>query len=112
MDGFTFFVPEPGRDSRTDFQSAFLLAGWESGDWRLAARAEVFNTNEIRSPTTIYLGEHGHAFAAAVNWLPNDWMRITAEWVQVTSTRRQRIRDGLEPKQVENQGTLSLKLYF
>jgi len=112
MNGYTFFLPTPDRPSRTDFESAFLLIGWEAGNWRLAGRADVFNTNETRTPTSIYLGEHGHSFTLAANWLPNDWIRITAEWIQVNSTRRQRIRNGLDPKQVENQGTLSVKLYF
>jgi hypothetical protein len=112
MTGYTYFEPSPTFNSRTNFDSVFVLAGWESGDWRLAARFEVFSTEEIRSPTTIYNSEHGNAVTVAANWLPNDWMRITAEWVRVDSTRRQRLRDYLDPKQIENQGTLSLKLYF
>jgi hypothetical protein len=112
MDGMTFFIPSPGRDSRTEFESAFILAGWERGNWRLAGRYEIFNTEEFRSPTTIYLSEHGNAFTVAANWLPNDWMRITAEWIRIHSTRNQRLRENIDPKQIETQGQVSMKVYF
>jgi len=113
MRGRTFFQPSPFFFSLTNFESAFLLLGRHLGsDWRIAGRAEVFSTDEIRSGSSINLSEHGHAFTAAVNWLPNDWLRLTGEVAHVVSTRRQRIYDGIDPRQAETQAQLSAKVYF
>ncbi len=113
MRGRTFFQPSPFFFSLTNFESAFLLLGRHFGsDWRAAGRAEVFSTNEIRSGSSINLSEHGHAFTAAVNWLPNDWLRVTGEVAHVVSTRRQRLLDGINPRQAETQAQLSTKVYF
>lgn len=112
MKGWTYIEPSPFFHSGTDFESAFLLAGWETGDWRFAGRAEVFSTNEEHPGSSVRLSEHGHAFTVAANWLPLDWLRLTAELVRVDSTRRQRMLDGLDPRQIETMGQLSAKLYF
>ena len=113
MRGQTFFQPSPFFFSDTHFESAFFLLGRHFGnDWRVAGRAEVFPTNETRPGSSINLSEHGHALTAAVNWLPNDWLRLTGEVGHVVSTRRQRLIDGIAPRQSETQAQLSAKLYF
>ena len=113
MWGDTFFQPSTTFSANTYFESVYGLVGWEMGDWRLAGRFDVFTTTETRSRVTaVYLSEHGHSFTLTANWLPNDWMRITAEWIQVDSTRRQRTLDRLESEQIENMFQLSAKLYF
>ncbi|MEJ2122984.1 MAG: hypothetical protein P8Z76_20285 [Alphaproteobacteria bacterium] len=113
MRGRTFFQPSPFFFSLTDFESAFVLLGLYVGnDWRIAGRAEVFSTDEVRPGSSINLSEHGHAVTAAVNWLPNDWLRLTGEIVHLVSTRRQRLNDGIAPRQAETQVQLSAKVYF
>jgi hypothetical protein len=103
--GQTVITPAPGFSSVTDFNSAFALLGWEKGDWRLAARAETFDT-------VGYFGEHGHAFTAAASWLPKDWLRITAELISLDSTRSERALEGLNPSELENLAQLSARIYF
>ncbi|MBV8167530.1 MAG: hypothetical protein JO021_12100, partial [Alphaproteobacteria bacterium] len=44
MVGTTTFAPG-GRNSATDFEAAYVLVGWERGNWRLAARFDQFRTN-------------------------------------------------------------------
>ena len=113
MRGRTFFQPSPFFYSDTYFESAFLLLGRHFGsDWRVAGRAEIFSSDEMRPSSSINLSEHGHAFTAAVNWLPNDWLRLTGEVVHVVSTRRQRLNEGIAPHQAETQLQLSAKIYF
>jgi hypothetical protein len=113
MRGRTFFQPSPFFFSLTNFESAFFLLGRHFGNgWRVAGRAEVFSTNEVRSGSSINLSEHGHAITAAVNWLPNDWLRLTGEVAHVVSTRRQRILEGIAAHQAETQAQLSAKVYF
>lgn len=112
MWGDTFIQPNATLWMNTRFESAYGLAGWESGDWRLAARFDVFSTEETRSRPSLYMSEHGHAVTLAANWLPNDWVRVTAEWIQVDSTRRQRTLDGVDSEQIENMFQLGAKLYF
>ena len=112
MRGETYIKPSPFFFSDTYFESAYLLAGYEMGDWRFAARADVFSTDESHRGTSIKMSEHGNAFTAAINWLPYDWLRLTTEWLRVDSTRRQRITDDLDARQVDNQIQLSAKLYL
>ena len=113
MRGRTYIKPSPFFYSDTYFESAYLLAGWYvTEDIRLAARADVFSADEDRPGSSIHLSEHGHALTLAGNWLPNDWLRLTAEIAHVVSTRRQRLIVGLDPKQSETQFQLSAKVYF
>ncbi len=112
MRGSTFFQPSETFWSDTWFESAFLLAGWNINEsWRLAGRAEIFSTNETRTGSGTPLSEHGHAFTAAINYLPNDWLRLTGEYIRVESTRRQRTRGGLDPHAVEDQFQFSARFY-
>ena len=53
-------------------------------------------------PRLCCLSEYGHAFTAAINYLPNDWLRVTGEYVRVDSTRRQRTLDGLPAHAIED----------
>ena len=113
MRGSTYFMPSETFWSDTWFESAYLLAGWNINEaWRLAGRAEVFSTDERRPGTGIPMSEHGHAFTAAINYLPNDWLRLTGEYIRVESTRRQRTRGGLDPHAVEDQFQLSARFYL
>jgi hypothetical protein len=112
LTGETLIVPSTTFYSDTRFKSAYLLAGWNlSEDWRVAARADVFSTDEKR-PFPGNLSEHGNALTFAVNYLPYDWLRLTAEAIRVDSTRNQRKQDHLNPRAVENQFQLSAKFYL
>ncbi len=112
MRGETYIKPSPFFFSDTYFESAYVLAGYEMGDWRLAARAEIFSTDENHTGTSIRMSEHGNALTAAVSWLPYDWLRVTAEWLRVESTRPQRTTDDLDAHQVDTQVQLSAKFYL
>ena len=111
MRGRTFFQPS-ARWRELWFESAYLLAGWDIGEsWRVAGRAEVFSANETRPTPSLLFSEYGHAFTAAINYLPNDWLRVTGEYIRVDSTRRQRTQDGLPAHAIEDQFQLSLRFY-
>jgi hypothetical protein len=111
MRGRTFFQPSP-RWRELWFESAYLLAGWNINEsWRIAGRAEVFSANETRPTPSLLFSEYGHAFTAAINYLPNDWLRVTGEYIRVDSTRRQRTQDGLPANAIEDQFQLSLRFY-
>ena len=113
MTGETLIVPSKKFFSDTRFESAYLLAGWNvSENWRVAARADVFSTHERRPFPTGNLSEHGNALTAAVNYLPYDWLRLTAEAIRVDSTRNQRTAEKLNPHAVENQLQLSARFYL
>jgi hypothetical protein len=112
MIGNTLIIPSQRFFSDTHFKSAYLLAGWTiSEEWRLAARADIFSTDEKR-PFANNMSEHGNALTAAVNYLPYDWLRITAEAIRIDSTRNQRKQAYLAPHAVENQLQLSAKIYI
>ena len=112
MSGKTFIKPSPTFYSDTDFDSAYVLAGLDLFDWRFATRFDVFSTEEHRPGTALRLSEHGNAVTLAANWLPNDWLRVTAEVLRVDSTRAQRTLDGLPAGAVEHQFQLSTKIFL
>ena len=112
MTGRTLIVPNAFFFSDTKFKSAYLLAGWTVAEnWRIAARADVFSTDET-NPFPGNMSEHGNALTVAVNYLPYNWLRLTAEAIRVNSTRNQRTQDGLDPHAAENQLQFSAKFYL
>ncbi|MEI9888933.1 MAG: hypothetical protein WDN08_21015 [Rhizomicrobium sp.] len=75
----------------TKFESAFVLLSYDLGDWRVAGRAEAFNT---RASSGTMMNEDGHAFTAAVSWYAADWLRLSAELLAIDSRRRERLLEG------------------
>ena len=112
MDGDTAFEPSPELYLDTHFRSGFLLAGWERGAWRPALRLDFFSLRQTPSSLADPLSEHGNALTAALNWRPNDRLRITGEWLWVDSTRDQRALEGLAPRQIDRQVQVSARVYF
>ncbi|MBV9570482.1 MAG: hypothetical protein JO056_04490 [Alphaproteobacteria bacterium] len=113
LTGDTAIVPFAGFISTTDFDSAYLLAGWERGDWRFAVRGDWFQT---KTRTTFgdspALSENGHALTTAVSWLPHDWVRLTGELLWIESKRDERAIGGVDPKQNNTQVQLSARFYL
>lgn len=112
MDGDTAFEPVPELYLDTHFRSAFLLAGWERGAWRPALRLDLFSLRQTPSSLPDPLSEHGNALTAALNWRPNDRLRITGEWLRIDSTRDQRTLEGLAPRQIDRQVQVSARMWF
>jgi len=109
--GETLIAPNAFYFSDSYFRSAYVLAGWTlSQDWRVAARFDVFS-NQEESPSP-FASEHGNAFTFAINYVPTDWLRITAEAIRVNSTRNERSVENLDPHAVENQIQLSARFYL
>lgn len=112
MDGDTAFEPVPELYLDTHFRSGFLLAGWERGAWRPALRLDFFSLRQTPSSIPAPLSEHGSAITAALNWRPNDRLRITGEWLRIDSTRDQRTLEGLAPRQIDRQVQVGARLLF
>jgi len=109
MTGDTTVEPFADFYSITDFRAAYVLLGWYiSDEWKLAARADAFSTSENHHT----LDEHGHAFTIAASWMPKDWLRFTAELIQVVSDRKQRLIEGDPAHANETQFQLSGRVYF
>ncbi|MBP6014180.1 MAG: hypothetical protein KBA31_18270 [Alphaproteobacteria bacterium] len=121
MAGETEVAPFPGYDRVVEFWSAYVLVGRELGDWRLAARAELFGSDA----TVAYLeddewevenepdyGEYGHSFTFAATWTPEEWLRLTGEILYVDSYRPFRRDDGLPADGRETQAQLGARFMF
>ena len=113
LTGDTTIAPAPGFASTTDFDSAYVLLGWQRGDWRVAVRGDWFRT---KSQSTFgaepALSENGDALTGAVSWLPRDWVRLTGEVLWVNSRRDERAITGLDPRQSSVQAQLSARFYL
>jgi hypothetical protein len=101
LTGDTAIAPFPGFVATTKFKTAFLLAAYDFDAWRIAGRAEVFQTRD--SAGAGLLDEDGHAFTVASSWMPKDWLRLSAELIAVTSRRDERTIEGLSAKQSDVQ---------
>jgi hypothetical protein len=98
-----------GALSTTDFDSAFVLASYDIGDWRLSARAEAFQT---RTAGFSVMDEDGHAFTAAVLWAARDWLRLGAELLTIDSRRAERLLQGAPAESNDSQFQLSARAYL
>jgi hypothetical protein len=107
--GTTIITPVPGFSSVTDFDSAYGLLGWERGEWRLAARTDLFRTH---TGGNALFSENGYALTFAASWLPKDWLRVTGEVLYIDSTRDERVVEGLAPNEAATQAQLSLRVYL
>jgi hypothetical protein len=112
LNGYTAVEPFAGFEIETDFRAAYALIGWERGEWRLAARADVFQTRTQTPSGPSSQSEDGHAFTLAASWLPQDWLRLTGEFLSVDSTRAQREMVGLAPEQTADQFQLAARFYL
>jgi hypothetical protein len=112
IDGTTVIEPVDGLQFRTGFRSAFLLAGWNRGNWRPALRIEHFSTHDGLSDAGPPQGEHGNAVTAALNWRPRGWLRLTAEVLRIDSVRTQRADAGLPPASMVTQVQLGVRLIY
>ena len=105
---------EPFEDGyfKTNFQSAYLLAGYYFDDFRIAGRLDVYATqphNTVGGPAP---GEHGYALTLAGTWSPIPRLRLTAELMRLDYERGQRAAIGLSPHVVELQGRLVARVLF
>ena len=93
----------------TNFQSAFVLASYDLGDWRLSARGEAFMT---RKPGVSLFNEDGHAFTGAVSWNARDWLRLTAELIALDSRRGEYVLDGSPAARTDDQFQLDARFFL
>jgi len=110
MAGTTEIAP-PGFRGEAHFSAAYLLAGWDLGEWRPALRVDAFQTRQDPAfPPS--LSEHGNALTLALNWRPLDWLRLTGEALRVDSVRDQRALLGQAPRQIDNQVQFNARILF
>ena len=119
MAGETEVAPFGLFDRVVEFWSAYVLAGREFGDWRVAARAELFGADAVTADVISGItaedpeySEHGHAFTLAVTWTPEEWLRLTAEVLHLDSERAQREEAGLAHRSRETQLQIGGRFLF
>jgi len=93
------------------FTAAYVLASWNLGAWRPALRVDAFTTREDPAFPPA-LSEHGNALTLALNWRPQDWLRITGETVRVDSVRDQRLALNAMPRRIDTQMLLNARILF
>ena len=112
MLGTTRIAPDPAAVYDTDFNAGYVLATRTFGDWSPALRIDLFQAAETANGLPDGFGEHGNGLTAALNWRPNDRVRVIGELLRIDSTREQRLIDGLQPRQVDVQAQLAVRFYF
>ena len=112
MEGLTEIVPFAGFHNVTEFQSGYLLLGWDIGDWTVAGRGDLFATQNHHPGTGVLMSEHGHAATLSGTWRPERWVRLTAELMRVQGNRPQRAVVKLSPSSRETQFQLSARFIY
>jgi hypothetical protein len=115
MTGTTAVDPSPSSHQVWEFHSAFLMLGRQVGVLRIAARAELFNTNYPVKPGDSlgkYSREHGHALTIAGSWEPHRRLRLTLEALRAKSFRVQRAFLGGNPDRNDLQIQLNARIYL
>jgi hypothetical protein len=112
LGGTTAIEPAPEFYIESQYRASFLMASWERGTWRPALRYDRFRVRQTPDFIGDDLEEDGHAWTAALNWRPREWLRVTAEWLRIDSTRTQRLLEGLSPRQREDLLQLNLRYQF
>jgi len=101
LTGDTSIGDEEGDLFRTYFDSAFALVSYDIGDWRMSGRAETFETRNV--PSFTLFDEDGRAFTAALLWNARDWLRLSAELINIDSRRTERLLVGSPAERSETQ---------
>jgi hypothetical protein len=112
MSGKTAVNPTGDEAYATHFNSAFLLAGYRFGDWRLAARAELFDTEALDHDPGSRLSEHASAGTLALSWKPLSFLRLTMEGMVADSWRTQRLNIQESPRQIDRQLQLNARFSY
>jgi hypothetical protein len=112
MVGSTVVVPSASVTNRTDFWSAYLLAGIERDAWRYALRLDEFATSAHSPRGGPGLSEHGLAVTAAVTFSPRRWLHLIGEVLTADYWRAQRVLVDQPPHAIETQAQLVVRLTF
>ena len=104
-------VAGPGFISHTKFQSAFLLASYDLGNWRISGREDVFATRKAGAVNNIW-SEDGDAFTGAVSYAPRDWLRLTGEVIALHSRRGEYVAAGMPYARDDTQFQFSTRFFF
>lgn len=112
MTGTTRIAPAPDMVFDTDFNAGYVLAAREYGAWTPVLRVDLFQLAQSANGAPGFLGEHGNAVTAALNWRPSERVRVIGEALRIDSTRDQRTLEGLAPRQVDVQVQVAVRVYF
>jgi hypothetical protein len=112
MHGYTIFEPVPGvLRLNTEFNAGYLMLAREYGAWQPALRVDLFQTRQRPDPSSA-LSEHGNAVTLALNWRPQERLRITGEVLRLDSSRNQRRDEGLDARQSDVQVQIGVRAFF
>ncbi|BCW87984.1 hypothetical protein sos41_11210 [Alphaproteobacteria bacterium SO-S41] len=117
LSGDTLIAPSRFYSGRTEFRSAYLLVGKVIGQWRIAARGEVFETTQYNAFGGPFSedpdgNERGRAGTLGVFWTPKPWLQLGGEALYIVSDRPQREVMGLDARSEELQVQTSVKLIY
>jgi hypothetical protein len=110
MSGSTEIVSR-GNPNLTKFESGFLLASTDVGDWRFSLREDLFQTRRAHAANNTW-SEDGDAFTASASWSPRDWLRLTGEVIAMHTRRGEYLPAGLGPERNDTQTQVSSRFFF
>ncbi len=99
-----------GPDIVTDFRSAFLLLSYDiDEEWRVSGRADLFQT---RNSSGTLFDEDGRALTGALIWNARDWLRLSAEILNIDSRRGERVLEGGTAARNDTQFQLGARVFL
>jgi hypothetical protein len=110
MSGYTS-VSVRGVLNATKFQSGFLLASYDIGDWRASLRQDLFQTRRVAAVNNLW-NEDGYATTASISWSPEDWLRLTGEIIAMNSRRGEYLTAGSPLNRNDTQVQFSTRFFY
>ncbi|TWB45186.1 hypothetical protein [Nitrospirillum pindoramense] len=87
MRGVTIIAPTPDSRSTTQFESAYVLLGYDWRDFRFGFRVDAFGTAERGPADRVNFSEHGKAEVLSAAWRATRYLTLTGELMNIDSNR-------------------------
>jgi hypothetical protein len=110
LSGYTELAFATGEDA-IKFQSGYLLASTDLGDWRFSAREDLFQTRRVAATNNDF-NEDGNATTGAISWNGTEGVRLTAEVIRMFSRRGEYVPAGLGPGRDDTQVQFDARFFF
>jgi hypothetical protein len=112
MDGTTGMGFMGGPWIQVSYESYYLLASYQKGNFRLSGRFDVFETHDVDGYSGMKESEDGEAWTVALMWDATDALRFAVEAVEVSGERPGVHYSGLETSLDASAVSLELRYYF
>ncbi len=112
IEGETGMGLYPGPRVQADFESAYVLASYQAGAFRVSLRYDTFETVDRDPSGGSQPNEDGDAVTLAFIWEATESLRLGVEAIDVSGERSGAYKSGLDPDLDATGVSVELRYYF